>query len=245
MLLCSVDASTRTASVALTHVHQGKLRPRAQRSELLRFSDEPTEPLAKARRWGRVLGLVEELVGSCGLRLDDVEAYAVGTGPGLTDGLRASRVLMQDLARTFRRPLVGASSLEAMSACGGATLAPGLHVPILETDDGALWAGFYRVDLDGGLREVMPPSRGTPADLLRTVEVLTSGRREAYGYGTGYQAHLGSFFRTLRPLPSMPWAPTAFGVAQCAVPKLSLGLSTLSAVLSPTAHAPAAAQLNW
>ena len=106
MLILAFDTATEVATVAL--VRDGELLGE------------------RASRAVRVLRDVEELLTEAGLAADDVDAIAVGTGPGSYTGLRMGLVTARTLAVSLGVPVAGVSTLDALAAG-----APG-GVPVLD-----------------------------------------------------------------------------------------------------------------
>jgi tRNA threonylcarbamoyladenosine biosynthesis protein TsaB len=124
-------------------------------------------PLAEARvtaseghsRW--VLGAVEALLAGLRLRVEDLDALAVTTGPGSFTGLRVGLGTVKGLALASGRPCVGATTLEvlARSASGGASAV----VALLEASRGDVFHGVF--DTDG--LPLRKPGAGPLAEALR------------------------------------------------------------------------------
>jgi tRNA threonylcarbamoyladenosine biosynthesis protein TsaB len=131
----------------------------------------------RASRAVRVLQDVEELLEHAGLRSDEVEGIAVGTGPGSYTGLRMGLVTARTLSFSLGVPVAGVSTLDALAAGAlGAvpvidgkrkevfTLVGGeprcLPADALEVEQGATYVGDgavrFRADIEakGGL---VPP----------------------------------------------------------------------------------------
>ena len=78
-----------------------------------------------ARRHGELLAsMIEQVLAAGGLERADLEAIAVGTGPGPYTGLRAGLVTARVLASALRVPAVGVCTLDVM-ACTAAPAAGG------------------------------------------------------------------------------------------------------------------------
>ena len=62
-----------------------------------------------------LLGLVDGVLEASGVRIDDVEAFAVSKGPGAFTSLRVGLATIKGLAFGSERPVVGISTLEALA----------------------------------------------------------------------------------------------------------------------------------
>ena len=96
MLILAFDTATDAATVALVQDGDvlGERRSRA----------------------ARILKDIEELLAEAGLEADDVDAIAVGTGPGSYTGLRMGLVTARTLAVSLDVPVAGVSTLAALAA---------------------------------------------------------------------------------------------------------------------------------
>lgn len=96
-----------------------------------------SEPLATSRRevhhrhGSFLLEQVEEVLGTAGVSLAEVAAFAVGTGPGSFTGLRVGLATAKTLAYAAGRPLVGLSSAEALRRAAVAAGGPPEAVVVL------------------------------------------------------------------------------------------------------------------
>jgi tRNA threonylcarbamoyl adenosine modification protein YeaZ len=93
----------------------------------------------RASRPVRILQDVEDLLREAGVRADEVEALAVGTGPGSYTGLRMGLVTARTLAFSLGVPVAGVSTLAALAAgAPGATpLVDGKRRELFTLVDGA------------------------------------------------------------------------------------------------------------
>jgi tRNA threonylcarbamoyl adenosine modification protein YeaZ len=74
-----------------------------------------------ARQHGELLGrMIEQVLAAGGLKPVDLEAIAVGTGPGPYTGLRAGLVTARVLASALRVPAVGVCTLDVMARAAAA-----------------------------------------------------------------------------------------------------------------------------
>jgi len=100
VLLLAFDTATRAVTVAL---HDGT-----------RVLAGETEVGGHSR--GELLaGMIERVLASSGLRRTDLEAIAVGTGPGPYTGLRAGVVTARVLASALGVPAVGVCTLDVIA----------------------------------------------------------------------------------------------------------------------------------
>ncbi len=113
----------------------------------------------------RLPRLVEFVLRDAGVALRDVEAFAVGRGPGSFTGVRVAVTTAKTLAHALRRPLVGVSSLDALAEPFGFLKGAGI-VTLAPARRGEVVAGWDR----GGEGEGVAPA-GDPA-LVPVGEVL-------------------------------------------------------------------------
>jgi tRNA threonylcarbamoyladenosine biosynthesis protein TsaB len=185
MLVLALDTATRPGSCALA------------RDGVVVRQDAGNGALSHA---ARLPGELMTLLDSTGVRLSDVDAFAVATGPGSFTGLRVGIATMQGLAFAASKPLFGISALDALARI--ADPAPRIAAWI-DAWRGEVFAGLYE---DG--RAVDAPTVGRPADLvaqLRNLPVLF--------VGDGVEAHLGAIRQLLAPGHALasPLAPSAAG----------------------------------
>jgi tRNA threonylcarbamoyladenosine biosynthesis protein TsaB len=105
-LILSLDTTTETRSVAVV---RGARVIAATGGRVLRENS------------ARVLHDVDEALSACGLKLDDIELFAVAIGPGSFTGLRSGLATVKAFASTLNRPVSGVPTLHAVAyACGPA-----------------------------------------------------------------------------------------------------------------------------
>lgn len=153
MLILSLDTTTRAGSCALMRDE------RVLREQASDTSREQAERLP-----GELAALLEQ----ASVALEDVDAFAVATGPGSFTGLRIGIATMQGLAMATGKPLIGVSAFDALAALGGSVGGSKKqdppHVRIATWIDA--WRGevFAAVYNDG--REVEAPTVAPPEQLL-------------------------------------------------------------------------------
>jgi len=202
MNLLAIETATEACSVALLH------------GEALIDRSE----MAPRRHAELVLPMAEDLLAEAGIVRKQLDAIAVGQGPGAFTGVRLAISVAQGLALALDIPVVPVSSLAAL-----AMQAPHDRAAILAAIDARreeIYMGAFRFDADG-LVEPLDRERVLAAFALELPEA------EAWNVlGTGWAAY-GSAIRERLPLPPR-WAdgdryPQARDVARLAAPLFAAG----------------------
>jgi len=100
MKLLAVDTSTRAASIAVLDDNRVLAEVRDESGD---HSD-------------RLIGLIDDMLRQSGLALGDLDAMAIGAGPGSFTGLRIGMATVKGLAFASDKPLWAVSSLAAIAA---------------------------------------------------------------------------------------------------------------------------------
>ena len=117
----------------------------------------------RPRHAQELLPAIERSRVDAGLEWEDVDAIAVGLGPGGFTGLRIGIATARALAHARAIPLRPVVSLAALAAGLGAALA----LPVTDARRGQVYAALY----EGGHAH-WPPFVATPEDLLDRVRTL-------------------------------------------------------------------------
>jgi tRNA threonylcarbamoyl adenosine modification protein YeaZ len=129
------------------------------------------ETAVGARLHGELLApMIERVLAAAGLGRTDLEAIAVGTGPGPYTGLRVGLVTARVLASALRLPAIGVCTLDVI-ARAAAPAAAGREF-IVATDarrKEVYWARYGPTALRIGDPAVGPP------DAIATVDVASAG----------------------------------------------------------------------
>ena len=137
--------------------------------------------LAPRRHTQLVLPWADELLAQAGLRKAQIDAIAVGRGPGAFTGVRLAIAIVQGLALALDRPVLPVSTLAvlAMQGQGDRRLAA------IDARMGEVYLGeFVRTD-DGHVRAAGPEVIVAPA------QARVPAHR-VHGVGTGYSAEAGA-----------------------------------------------------
>lgn len=172
-LILAIDTATLTASAAI--VRDGAT---------LAAGDADTGSHSE-----RLMPLIAELMAEVGVTPAQLDAIAVGAGPGSFTGLRIGLATAKGLAFAAGKPLWLVSSLAALAWAMRDAAPPGaLLVPALDARRGEIYAGFYR--LDGGVPRAVAPERVLPPEALAAaIEEACAGARDAAIAGDALVAH--------------------------------------------------------
>jgi tRNA threonylcarbamoyladenosine biosynthesis protein TsaB len=218
VLVAALDTATLTLSCALLDLSPGAPpRLRCERTEHApRARSGPSSGAAATGGHGaRLPQALVDLLDAEGLKLPDVEGFAIGLGPGSFTGLRIGLATWKGLAYANRRPIAGASSLAAMALAAARAAPPGATlVPLLDAKKGELYAGFYR-STGEGVEAVAPEAALPPAALAERAGALPSPLL----LGGGLDAHAAALAGLPR-LAEGPAFPPAAAVAALAAPRL-------------------------
>jgi tRNA threonylcarbamoyladenosine biosynthesis protein TsaB len=228
MLVAAVDTATLTLSCALVDVAAGSApHLRCDRTEHLGADQgskagrreaagaAPREP--RSTHSARLPQALVDLLSAEGLEIPDLQAYAVGLGPGSFTGLRIGLATWKGLAYANRRPIAGASSLAAMAHAAAADAEEGaLLVPLLDARKGEVYAGFYRAR-EGGIVEIAEDAALPPAALAARVAELSAAGAGPVVFGQGlaaYAADLAALPRLATEIATPPAGSVAALVAE-------------------------------
>jgi tRNA threonylcarbamoyladenosine biosynthesis protein TsaB len=136
MLILAVDTATLTGSVAV--LRDGRLGGVISTAVQETFSS-------------RLFRQLEFLLDELELEIRQFDVFAVAAGPGSFTGLRVGLAAVKGWAEVFGKPVVAVSGLEAIAAQTRST--DELIVPVLDARRGQIFAGLYRRDAAGLVRE--------------------------------------------------------------------------------------------
>lgn len=147
MTILGFDTSTAATTAAV-------LRDDGQEFEVIPFAARLSERPGHA---AELLPSIHEAMDRACVDFGDVDAIAVGRGPGTFTGLRIGVATARALAKGNGLPLRGVSSLAALAA----PMPEGLRLPLIDAKRGEVYAALYDSEL-----EVWPPFAASPEALL-------------------------------------------------------------------------------
>ncbi len=187
------------------------------------------EPIDTSRQLALQLpGALRDILDLSAIALEEIDAFAVATGPGSFTGLRIGIATMQGLAFGQGKPLIGVSGLTALRAVAS---------PAFLGSRIATWVDAWRGDVYSSLfedgREVGEPVVAKPADLL---DALAQGTAAAY---TNDITFIGDGADTYRELIASRLGHTA-RLADPASPLLAAVIAMLATIEYKNGHRPPA-----
>lgn len=172
MKLLAIETSTEACSVAV--YQDGDI---LQRHEI-----------APRRHTQLVLPWADELLAEAGLRKSQLDAIAVGRGPGAFTGVRLAIAIVQGLALALDRPVLPVSTLAVLAMQG-----QGAHrLAAIDARMGEIYVGAYDLDDDH-----LITARGDEAIVSPAAAPLPD--TEVFGTGTGFTAEGGALVARLGP----------------------------------------------
>jgi len=158
-----------------------------------------------------ILPLVQRLLVQAGIRLEQCDALAFGSGPGSFTGVRTAAGVVQGLAFGSRRPVIPVVTLQAMAQDCRARSGAVDVLAILDARMGEVYWAQYRYEelKDGGWREVVAPTLSAPAAVAPQGAVVACGN--------GLQAYADAFAGAAFIVGALPEImPHAAQIAQLA-----------------------------
>jgi tRNA threonylcarbamoyladenosine biosynthesis protein TsaB len=196
MNLLAIETSTESCSVALSC-----------NAELISRSE-----FAPRRHAELLLPMCEEVLAEAGVSRGQLDAIAVGRGPGAFTGVRLAISAAQGMALALDLPVIPVSSLAAL-ACD-APIDENVILAVIDARMGEVYAATFRRDSDG-LVQATSEERVGSAEMLK----LAAGQRWSV-IGTGWDTYADMIRSRLGSAPV--WAqgkcyPQAARIAQLAM----------------------------
>jgi len=167
--IVALDTATRATVAALLRTGDPRLELEAR--------DDPA-PGERPRHATRVLELVAEVLDRGCVGWADVDAIAVGVGPGTFTGLRIGVASARALSRARGIPLIGVSTLQSL-ACNapadGDVQRVGSVLAVLDARRREVFAAGWPLGLQQGPPTLLSPRACAPEALGKVVEALRPG----------------------------------------------------------------------
>ena len=167
MKILALDTSTMMATCAVLDENQ----------VLGEFSLNQSETHSE-----NLVPMIKEVLDNLHLRVEDIDIYAVATGPGSFTGLRIGVATVKAFAHIYKKPVIGISTLEALAynLPYNKTV-----VPMIDARRDRVYTGIYTWE-DGTTKTLMEP---TVLDISLLLEILEKDYEEVLVNGNGSILH--------------------------------------------------------
>jgi N6-L-threonylcarbamoyladenine synthase len=201
MLVLAFDTSTLTGAA-------GWIRAAAEAPVVRIEAGAESELTAAPGHAETLVPRIEEVLGSGGHGLEDVELVVFGRGPGSFTGLRIGLATAKGLALARGVPIVGLSSLEGLALSAGVD---GLVATVVDARRSEIFAAVYEVVKRDGrptARPVVAEQVLRPSDFSELIaDAALAG--ELYLAGDGVARYPDELATHGTPLPERAAAPSA------------------------------------
>jgi tRNA threonylcarbamoyladenosine biosynthesis protein TsaB len=134
MTILGFDTSTAACSAAVLSADGG----------VVESAPAPARLLERPAHAAELLPAVHEVMERAGVSFGDLQAIAVGLGPGTFTGLRIGVATARALAKANGLPLRGVSSLSALAAA----MPDGLRLPLIDAKRGEAYGALLEGDAE-------------------------------------------------------------------------------------------------
>jgi tRNA threonylcarbamoyladenosine biosynthesis protein TsaB len=162
MFLLAADTSGKHGSIALARTAKS-----AERNDAVAVIE--VSPLLGGNFSEQLIPQVAALLTKHGLTKNDLDAFAVASGPGSFTGLRVGLAAIKALAEVLAKPIAAVSLLEALAL---ASALQGRVIAALDAGRGDVYAGEYEV--------AGPVATLVKEQLLTGAEVLALANKSAF-----------------------------------------------------------------
>ena len=223
MRVLALDTATEIGAIAL--VEEDTLLAQTQ----LRVEKTHSQNLWRAIRF---------LLAETGWDLEQIDLWAVSTGPGSFTGVRIGMATVKGLAWATQKPVIGVSTLEVLAL--SVTPTPYLICPILDARQQEVYFAFYRRTPAGAVVMVREPGHLRPLALVQEIQ------EAAVFVGNGVRRYQEIFKEHLGPRALFPevWGHplSGFALSVIAQKRFRQGEGRNAREVSPLYLRPAAAE---
>lgn len=115
-----------------------------------------------------LMGVIGGVLQHSGLLLDDIDAYAVTTGPGSFTGLRIGISIVKGLASAGNKQIAGVSALDALAL--QVSFSNYLLCPMLDARRNEVYFAKYRCDQSGEMKKETEDNVGPPEKVISAIQ---------------------------------------------------------------------------
>ncbi len=170
-----------------------------------------------------LMGAIDEALKKAKTTIDEIDYFAIGTGPGSFTGLRIGVSAIKGLAWTLKKPVIGLSVLEALAMNKEAELteSEALICPILDARKNEVYGALFKYE-GNTLKRVTPDLAMSTGKLLELVKENGTGKK-IYFLGGGlkrYADEISSDFKETVEVDILPvelWHLRALNISKLAL----------------------------
>jgi len=128
---------------------------------------------------------VEALLKSSSFRINEIDHFAAGVGPGSFTGLRVGISAVKGLAWALKKNVAGVSTLKSLAL--NLRYSGSLVCPVLDARKGELYTALYSF-MDGKPDTLLEESAFPPEKLFKSIQTEASGRQVIF-LGSGLRVY--------------------------------------------------------
>lgn len=188
MNILAIETATEACSVALLTDQESVQKHALQSAVSSTSSSTASSTKGPATHSRLVLQMVDEVLQTLNLRLGDLDAIAVDTGPGSFTGVRIGLGVAQGLAYGAQLPVIGVCSLAVLAA----SIDNGVVLPAIDARMNQIYCGLYEVVKNSKPIQLHAPVVVDPGSIPFSVNKSTHGLGSGWAvYGEAIIAGLG------------------------------------------------------
>jgi tRNA threonylcarbamoyladenosine biosynthesis protein TsaB len=131
----------------------------------------------------QLMPIIEELLESCGINIEEIDAIAVSSGPGSFTGLRIGGATAKGLAHAHNKKLIGVPTLDGLAF--NLPYCQGIICPIMDARRNQVYTALYKWD-QGNFYKLKPHCAVALSELL---EGLKAREEMVIFLGDGVPVH--------------------------------------------------------
>ena len=208
MLILAADTSGKNGSLALVRFESGT----EHTLDIV--------PIEGGTFSAQLIPLIAELLERHRLTKNNIDAFAVASGPGSFTGLRVGLAAIKALAETLHKPIAAVSLLEVIARAGSKN---GRFISALDAGRGEIYTGVYEIDYGQAL------CVGESLETVTTFPVLAEGQ-----FVVTPDPRLAETLKQFRLNVTLISSPRADAVALLGFEKLQAGQTIAPELLDAT-----------
>lgn len=170
--------------------------------------------LETGRRLSALLAVtVERVLDAAGLRIQDIDYFACGTGPGSFTGIRTGMSAIKGMAWALDKPAVGIPTLDILAKNASSGIRP--IIAMVDAKRSLIYCGFFKNK--AGLK------RERPYGLLNEEEFFKKAKSESIILGDAISLYRERLFRDIRGVTLLDkdcWYPKAHHILELALERI-------------------------